>query len=168
MEASQVGLIGVDISRSYRVTSGELPKMTALPVNARALCRELHDAGLVVAAHCGKFDSAAQTWEAIDSLGATRIGHGIPLELDPGLLRRVSTDGIYVEVCPTAAARAMNMAIECHPIRRWVDAGVRVVLGSDHPIELQTTARNEYDLVRASSQELVNCIYGNIQELVAR
>jgi len=38
-------------------------------------------------------------WQAVDELGAQRIGHGCSAVRDPELLRRLARDRILVECC---------------------------------------------------------------------
>jgi len=148
IEASASGVVGIDVSRSYVVTGkdarpGRAPSLQMLgPVS-----RRVRDAGLQVCVHCGWFDDVDDCWSAIDDLGATRIGHGTPISRDPELCRRVRSDDVTIEFCPTAASRVGAIPLCEHPFRAWLDGGLRIVLGSDHPLELDTDIRKEHDLV---------------------
>jgi adenosine deaminase len=148
IEASTGGVIAIDVSRSYAVTGKDgavrrAPSLKMLvPVSAR-----VRDAGLAVYVHCGWFDDVDDCWSAIDELGAARIGHGTPIGRDAELRRRVVRDKVTVELCPTAASRVGAMPLREHPFREWLDAGLLVVLGSDHPLELDTDIRKEHDRV---------------------
>jgi adenosine deaminase len=44
---------------------------------------------------------AANVKEAIDLLGAERIGHGVGIITDPSILEYVKQKGVVLEVCPT-------------------------------------------------------------------
>jgi aminodeoxyfutalosine deaminase len=148
IEASSSGVVGIDVSRSYAVTGkdgspGRAPSLKMLgPVS-----RRVREAGLQVCVHCGWFDDVDDCWSALEELGATRIGHGTPIARDAELRRRLCTDQVTIELCPTAASRVGIMPLCKHPFRQWLDEGLRIVLGSDHPLELDTDIRKEHDLV---------------------
>jgi len=104
-------------------------------------------AGLRTVAHAGEGTSARSVWEALDDLGVERVGHGIAAAGDRALLRRLERDGITLEVCPTSnlMTRAVP-SLRRHPLRALVDAGVKVVLGSDDRSIFGTTLRREMAL----------------------
>lgn len=105
------------------------------------------DAGLGLTAHAGEFGDAQSVEDALDHLGVTRIGHGVRSIENPDLIDRLVQEDITLEVCP-----ASNIALSVypdfarHPLRRLVDAGVRVTLNSDDPPFFQSTLAQEYDL----------------------
>lgn len=91
-------------------------------------------ANLPVTIHAGEACGAENVWEAIDLLGATRIGHGIRSIDDKVLLKRLSQDKILLEVCPTSNYITGAVSkIEEHPLPRLLDAGVWVSVGTDDP-----------------------------------
>lgn len=57
-------------------------------------------AGVCITIHAGEADGAASIWEALDVLGADRIGHGVRAVEDDMLVRRLATDRIHLETCP--------------------------------------------------------------------
>ena len=61
-------------------------------------------------------------WDALNDLGAERIGHGTSAAQDPALLAHLAEHRIPLEVCPTSniATRAVA-TLEEHPIREMVD-----------------------------------------------
>ena len=85
--------------------------------------------------HAGESLSAADTniQEALD-LGARRIGHGLNMDLFPGLEQRVRDAGVTVEVCPLSNQALRYVPdLRRHPARAWLRRGTRVALGSDDP-----------------------------------
>jgi aminodeoxyfutalosine deaminase len=104
-------------------------------------------AGLHSVPHAGETTGPQTVWDALEHLGAERIGHGTSAAQDPGLLAYLAEQQIPLEVCPTSniATRAVD-ALENHPIQQMVDAGVLVTIGSDDPPMFGTTLNREYEI----------------------
>ncbi|MGA5192541.1 adenosine deaminase [Streptomyces exfoliatus] len=102
-------------------------------------------AGLHSVPHAGETTGPQTVWDAINDLGAERIGHGTSSVQDPALLAHLAEHRIALEVCPTSniATRAVATLDE-HPIRRMVEAGVLVTVNSDDPPMFGTDLNNEY------------------------
>jgi aminodeoxyfutalosine deaminase len=114
-------------------------------------------AGLHSIPHAGETTGPQTIWDALDHLGAERIGHGTSAAQDPDLLARLAADGIPLEVCPSSniATRAVATLAE-HPIAAFREAGVVVTVNSDDPPMFNTTLNREYeiaaDLLRLDEQ----------------
>ena len=66
--------------------------------------------------------------------GAKRIGHGLNMDLFPGLEQRVRDAGVTVEVCPVSNQELRYVPdLRRHPARGWLRRGTRLALGSDDP-----------------------------------
>jgi adenosine deaminase len=93
------------------------------------------DAGLHRTAHAGEHGGPDSVRAAVDVLGAERIGHGVAAARHPELLSHLAARGVAVDVCPGSnlATSAWDPAQGPHPVRRFVDAGVRIDVGSDDP-----------------------------------
>lgn len=104
-------------------------------------------AGLHSLPHSGESTDAQSVWDALDLLGAERIGHGIRAIDDPRLVQRLAHERIPLEVCPTSnlATRVVER-IEDHPIRALRDAGVVITVNSDDPPMFGTTLNREFAL----------------------
>ena len=104
-------------------------------------------AGLHCVPHAGETTGPQTVWDAVDLLGAERIGHGTSAALDPALLAHLAERGIPLEVCPSSniATRAVATLAE-HPIRVFRDAGVVVTVNSDDPPMFGTTLNREYEI----------------------
>ncbi|MEU8527654.1 MULTISPECIES: adenosine deaminase [Streptomyces] len=102
-------------------------------------------AGLHSVPHAGETTGPQTVWDALNELGAERIGHGTSSVQDPELLAHLAANRIALEVCPTSniATRAVA-TLEEHPIRQMVDAGVLVTVNSDDPPMFGTDLENEY------------------------
>ena len=102
-------------------------------------------AGLRSVPHAGETTGPETVWDALNELGAERIGHGTSSVQDPKLLAHLAEHRIALEVCPTSniATRAVA-TLEEHPIRQMADAGVLVTINSDDPPMFGTDLNNEY------------------------
>ncbi|MFL6159380.1 MAG: adenosine deaminase [Marmoricola sp.] len=102
-------------------------------------------AGLHSIPHAGETTGPQTIWDALEVLGAERIGHGTSAAQDPELLAHLAQNGIPLEVCPSSniATRAVER-LEDHPITAFRDAGVRVTVNSDDPPMFSTTLNHEY------------------------
>ena len=126
----------------------------ALPASELRPAYDLaHEAGLRAVAHAGEIGPPQAIREAVETLGAERIGHGIAAALDPALMDRLAADGVTLEVCPTSNLRtgalarqfgAASARLECHPLKSFFDRGLRVALSTDDPAMFETDLIAEY------------------------
>ncbi|NEA81436.1 adenosine deaminase [Actinospica acidiphila] len=102
-------------------------------------------AGLRSVPHAGETTGPEAIWDALNELGAERIGHGTSAAQDPKLLQHLAERRIPLEVCPTSniATRAVTTLDE-HPIKEFTRAGVLVTVNSDDPPMFGTDLANEY------------------------
>ncbi len=102
-------------------------------------------AGLHSVPHAGETTGPQTIWDALNVLGAERIGHGTSAPADSALLEHLAATGIPLEVCPSSniATRAVER-LEDHPIRAFRDAGVVITINSDDPPMFGTTLNHEY------------------------
>lgn len=98
--------------------------------------------------HAGEVDSYKSVLSAI-SFGAKRIGHGIRSIEDEETLKLLVDKNIFLEVCldSNLDTKAVNSIGE-HPIKRLVDAGVKVTINTDNRTVSETSLEHEYDLLR--------------------
>ncbi len=104
-------------------------------------------AGLHSVPHAGESTGPETIWDAINHLGAERIGHGIAAVRDPQLLAYLASNGIVLEVCPTSNVRTRAVpSLAEHPLPALVAAGVPVTVNSDDPPMFATTLNREYEI----------------------
>ncbi|MEU8254670.1 adenosine deaminase [Micromonospora inaquosa] len=102
-------------------------------------------AGLRSVPHAGETTGPQTIWDALNELGAERIGHGISAVQDPQLLEYLAERQIGMEVCPTSNVRTRAVAtLDEHPLPRLVEAGLLVTINSDDPPMFGTTLNDEY------------------------
>ncbi|MFJ3949719.1 adenosine deaminase [Streptomyces libani] len=101
--------------------------------------------GLHSVPHAGETTGPGTIWDALNELGAERIGHGTSATQDPRLLAHLAEHRIPLEVCPTSniATRAVR-TLEEHPLKEMVGAGVLVTINSDDPPMFGTDLNTEY------------------------
>ncbi|RSM59485.1 adenosine deaminase [Actinoplanes sp. ATCC 53533] len=110
-----------------------------------------HAAGLSVTVHAGEAAGPASVWEAIDVLGARRIGHGVRSIDDTALLDRLHRDRITLETCPRCNVLTGAVpTITAHPADRLLRAGLPVTVSTDGRTTADTTLAAEFDTLRAT------------------
>lgn len=111
--------------------------------------RRLPEVGLHSVPHAGEATDASSIREAIDLLGAERIGHGIRAAEDPELMDELCERRLPLEVCPTSNVVLRNVASwDEHPLPVLLDAGVVVTLNSDDPAMFASPVAGEYEIAR--------------------
>jgi adenosine deaminase len=111
--------------------------------------RRARDGGLRVIAHAGEAAGAASVRQALDGLGAERIGHGVRAVEDPALVERLASDRVPLEVCPTSNVQTSTVAsYRQHPLGRLLAAGVVATLNTDDPSISGIDLPHEYRVAR--------------------
>jgi adenosine deaminase len=100
---------------------------------------------LACTCHAGEGDGPLSVRQAVHRCGAHRIGHATRLIEDPSLTEYVNDRRIPLEICLTSnvQTRVANTYAE-HPLRRYVDLGLSVVLNTDNRLMSDTTLTDEY------------------------
>ena len=121
------------------------------------------DEGLRIVCHAGEIGGPESVREAIELLGAERIGHGIAVMRDPVLAETIALRRVVLENCPTsnlctgALARQTgkpDASFADHPLPRFLEKGLSVTLSTDDPGMFHTNLLAEYS--RAASLGLSN------------
>jgi len=116
------------------------------------MVEKARNAGLHLTVHAGEEPgpgAASQVRDAIEILGAERIGHGIHIIGDPGVMALVREKNVVLEVCPTSNWLCNAVpSTKQHPIRKLMDAGVRVTINSDDPSLFGIDLNHEYELLQ--------------------
>lgn len=94
--------------------------------------------------HAGEADGPSSVRTAL-SFGARRIGHGVRSIEDKELVKRLSEEGIFLELCPTSNLNTNIFAsLSDYPIPELLSSGVRITLNSDNMTVSGTDVREEY------------------------
>ena len=104
------------------------------------------EAGLLLTAHAGEQGGPDSIKAAVDVLGVHRIGHGVAAAHHPELLHHLRDHGVAIDVCPGSnrATGAWDPARGPHPVRTFVEHGVRIDVGSDDPAVFGTDISSEW------------------------
>jgi aminodeoxyfutalosine deaminase len=103
--------------------------------------------------HAGEVGGPEKIREAIELLGAERIGHGIAAIHDRELMDLLAERKIPLEICPASNMKTAALArqlqredagIEDHPLPRLLRHGIPIVLSTDDPAMFHTTLDEEY------------------------
>lgn len=110
-------------------------------------------AGLQVTVHAAEINTpAAPTYiiDAVEHLGATRIGHGVQIYRDPKMIEYALAHNLTLELCPTSnyLTQAVPGTVADHPFRKLFDAGVRTTINTDDPGIFNTDMNKEYAILQ--------------------
>ncbi len=135
-EVKDLGVVGIGIGGSEH----EFP-----PAPFERLYERARVLGFHTTAHAGEAAGARSIWDAVQVLGAERIGHGTRASEDPALVEYLAERRIPLEMCPVSNVRTRVVSsLSEHPIRRYHAAGVLVTVNTDDPKMFQTRLADEY------------------------
>ena len=107
--------------------------------------REAREMGLHVVAHAGEACGPESVRQAVEALGAERIGHGLTAARDPAVLALLRDRRIPLEVCLTSnVATGVLARMEDHPLPQFLEASLVVTLNTDDPAMFGTDLISEY------------------------
>lgn len=130
------GVVGFDLA------GGEAGNPASLHADAFAYVRE-HD--MLCTCHAGEGDGGASCRAAVHSCGASRLGHATRLFEDELLEEYVNDSRIALEICLTSNVQTRVVRdYDEHPLRRYFDRGMNVVLNTDNRLMSCTTLTDEY------------------------
>jgi len=137
------------------IEEGVLPRTYAKVYEAA------REQGLRLTAHQREAAGADYVWECIEQLKPERIGHGVSAAQDPNLLSKLTRRGISIETCPMSNLRTGAVkSLKDHPIRRFMEAGVKVSINTDDPPMFGTDMNTEYLMLHRelgfTAEELYN------------
>lgn len=91
--------------------------------------RQVQDAGLRVTVHAGEAAGSESMWQAIQQLGAERIGHGVKAVEDPKLMDYLAENRIGIESCLTSNIQTSTVpSLSEHPIKAFLNHGILACL----------------------------------------
>ena len=107
--------------------------------------KEARQAGLHVTIHAGEWGPAIHIKEAIEELGAERIGHGVRVLEDANITALAKEHGTAFEVCVTSNYQSgVVAALEEHPLMNMLNAGINTTINTDDPSISRITLSHEY------------------------
>lgn len=110
-------------------------------------------AGLSVTIHAAEINTPKAPKyikDAVEHLGATRIGHGVQIYRDPEMVAYAKNKNLTLELCLTSnyLTQAVPGKLEAHPFRLLYEAGVPITINTDDPGIFHTDMNREYSLLR--------------------
>jgi len=159
----QANLIGI-ISRTYGVEVGyqELEALLAYKEDIVGLdlagdeanfpgslfvphFKKARDAGWGITVHAGESAGVESVWQAIRDLGASRIGHALPIMGDPELVDTMIAEEIGIEANLTSNVHTNSVpGYSAHPLKSWLDAGLLATINTDDPGISPVTLAHEF------------------------
>ena len=111
------------------------------------LAKEL---GIPYTIHAGEAAGPESVYKALE-FGTKRLGHGVRSLEDPALIEKIVAEGITLELCPTSNLHTcMFPCIEEYPIRKLMDAGVKVTVNTDNMTVSNVTLGSEFEKLIAA------------------
>lgn len=130
------GLVGLDLA-------GNEAEFKTEPFYG--IFKEAKESGLHVTIHAGEWGPASHVKEAIEEIGAERIGHGVRVLEDQAVVAMVRERGTAFEVCVTSNYQSgVVNSLDTHPLMTMLDAGVNVTINTDDPSISRITLSHEY------------------------
>ena len=105
------------------------------------------DAGWRVTIHAGESSGPASVRQAIQDLGADRIGHAVSAVEDPSLMELMADKGIGIEANLTSNIQTSTVPeYSSHPLRQFLEFGLFGTINTDDPKISRIDIKYEYEV----------------------
>ena len=102
--------------------------------------------GWMITIHAGESSGPESVRQAIQELGANRIGHGVRAVEDPGLMEMIAERGIGIEANLTSNVQTSTVKdYASHPLRKFLELGLLATINTDDPVISQINIKHEYE-----------------------
>lgn len=96
--------------------------------------RDARAAGFLTVAHAGEEGPPSYIRDSLESLGVSRVDHGVRCLEDPDLVALLVAERVPLTVCPLSNVRLRVFdTMADHPLARMLEAGLAVTVNSDDP-----------------------------------
>ena len=96
--------------------------------------KKARDLGWHITVHAGEAAGAESIWQALNGLGAERIGHAVRATEDPVLMDYLLEHHIGIECNLTSNVQTTTVPdYPSHPMRRFMEKGLLATLNTDDP-----------------------------------
>ena len=103
--------------------------------------------GLHITVHAAEAGPAIHVKEAIEKLGAERIGHGVRAREDLTVVDLLRKHQITLEMCPTSNLQTgIIPKLSNHPLYAFYQLGIPVTINTDDPSISNTTLTDEFEV----------------------
>jgi adenosine deaminase len=107
------------------------------------------EAGFHLTVHAGEAAGPSSVRQAIEQLGAERIGHGVHAIEEPALLELIAERSIAIESCPTSNVQTSTVpSYAAHPLPTFLRRGLLITLATDDPGISAIDLPHEYRIAR--------------------
>ena len=97
--------------------------------------------------HAGESAGPESIWQAINLLGAERIGHAVSAPQDPALMDYLSSNQIGIESNLTSNVQTTTVPdYASHPIKTFLQSGIKASLSTDDPGISAIDINHEYNI----------------------
>jgi adenosine deaminase len=105
------------------------------------------EAGLGITIHAGEAAGPESIWQAVQELGAQRIGHGVHAIEDPALMAHLAEQRTGIEANLTSNVQTSTVPdYPSHPLRRFLESGLLATINTDDPGVSGITLPYEYEV----------------------
>ncbi len=187
MTGLKVNLVGI-ISRTYGAEKG-WQELEALLAHRHAITaldlagdeanypgelfvehfKAARDAGWHITVHAGEAAGPQSIWQALEGLGAERIGHCLSAVNDPALMDYLKQERIGIECSLTSNVQTSAVAgYAAHPIRTFLEHGLQPSLSTDDPGISAITIADEYNFAAPKAgltREMIHHLQYNALEV---
>lgn len=109
--------------------------------------KRVRDAGLQVTIHAGESDGPGSIRDAIELLGAERIGHAVHAFEDPAVIDLIHDRHIGIETNLTSNVQTSTVeSFAAHPLKRFLEADLLATINTDDPGISAITLEHEYQV----------------------
>ncbi|GAB4459557.1 MAG: adenosine deaminase [Anaerolineae bacterium] len=131
------GIVGLDLAGD-EVNFPDLTPFEKIFQQARA-------DGLHITVHAAEAGPATNAREAIERLGAQRIGHGVNIQDNIAVMDLVKRQQVTLEICPTSNLQTgVVPKLGQHPLYSFHRIGIPVTINTDDPSISNTTLTDEF------------------------
>ena len=108
--------------------------------------KEGREAGWHITIHAGEEGGPDFIWQALEELGAERIGHGVSAARDPMLMEYLAKNSIGVESNLTSNIQTRVVdQYKNHPLRTFLEEGILATINTDDPGISAIDLKHEYE-----------------------
>jgi adenosine deaminase len=133
------GMVGLDLA-------GNEAEFKSAPFHG--IFKEAKQSGLHLTIHAGEWGPAENVHDAIENLGAERIGHGVRVLEDEKVAALAKERGLTFEVCVTSNFQSGVVGqLEKHPLPKMLEKGLKTTVNTDDPSVSRITLSHEYQVI---------------------
>jgi adenosine deaminase len=115
-------------------------------------------------AHAGEFGPASNIKEAVEKLKVQRIQHGTRAVEDESVMELLIEKDVTLDMCPISNYKLKVIdKWEDHPIKDFVNRGIRCTVSTDDPLSFNNSLVDEY----CNLYEKLSFSFSGIADLIA-